>query len=314
MTVTTTSRTGRAASAGPAGTAPPRRRRNRARRWLVPFAFLAPVLVLFVAFKAYPVLYALYLSFTTNQKGVQAFVGLENYARLVTDPLFRIALGNTVLILVVQVPIMLVLAILLAVAFNSRLLKARAVFRVAYFVPIVMGLVAYGILFSALLNYDNGLVNYLLTTIGLPRVPWLADPLWAKMAIVLALSWHYIGMNAVIYLAQLQSIPQELYEAAAVDGATRRQQLWHITLPGLRPAIVLTVVLSTIGTLQLFDEPYVLTNGGPNNATLTVGLYLYQNAFQYFDFGYASAIGYALTLIVVVLALVQMLVLRRRSR
>ena len=231
-----------------------------------------------------------------------------------TDPLFLVALGNTIQILVVQVPIMLVLAILLAVAFNSRLLKARAFFRVAYFVPIVMGLVAYGILFSALLNFDNGFINYVLTSIGLPRIPWLADPFWAKMAIVLALTWHYIGNNAVIYLAQLQSIPQELYEAAAVDGATRRQQFWHITLPGLRPAIVLTVVLSTIGTLQLFDEPYVLTNGGPNNATLTIGMYLYQNAFQYFDFGYASAIGYALTLIVAVISVLQMAILRGRKR
>ncbi|MFT4284027.1 MAG: sugar ABC transporter permease, partial [Protaetiibacter sp.] len=254
----------------------------------MPFAFLAPVLILFVSFKAYPVLYALYLSFTTNKAGAQTFIGLDNYVRLASDPLFRIALGNTMLILVVQVPIMLVLAMLLAVAFNSRLLRGRTVFRVSYFIPVVMGLVAYGILFSALLNYDNGLVNFVLSSLGLPKVPWLADPFWAKMAIVLALTWHYIGTNAIIYLAQLQSIPTELYEAAQVDGANRRQQFWHVTLPGLRPAIVLTVVLSTIGTLQLFDEPYVLTNGGPNNATLTIGMYLYQNAFQYFDFGYAS--------------------------
>ncbi|WP_198664519.1 carbohydrate ABC transporter permease [Jiangella endophytica] len=290
-----------------------RRPSRRARAMLVPLAFLAPVLVLFVGFKAYPVLYALYLSFTTNEGGQQTFAGLDNYIRLASDPLFRIALKNTLQILVVQVPIMLVLAMLLAVAFNSMLLKGRGLLRVSYFVPIVMGLVAYGVLFSALLNYDNGFVNYLLTSVGLPRISWLADPFWAKVSIILALTWHYIGVNAVIYLAQLQSIPQELYEAAAVDGANRRKQFWHVTLPGLRPAIVLTVVLSTIGTLQLFDEPYVLTNGGPNNATLTIGLYLYQNAFQYFDFGYASAIGYALTLIVVVIAVGQGFVLRRRQ-
>jgi lactose/L-arabinose transport system permease protein len=293
---------------------PARRRSRRARAWLVPLTFLAPVIILFLSFKAYPVLYALYLSFTTNEAGQQVFVGIQNYVRLTTDPLFLVALGNTVLILVVQVPIMLILAVLLAVAFNSRLLKARAFFRVSYFVPIVMGLVAYGILFSALLNFDNGLVNYVLTSIGLPQVPWLADPFWAKMAIVLALTWHYIGNNAVIYLAQLQSIPTELYEAAAVDGANRRQQFWHITLPGLRPALVLTIVLSTIGTLQLFDEPYVLTNGGPNNATLTIGLYLYQNAFQYFDFGYASAIGYALTLLVALITVAQWAILRKRAK
>lgn len=276
--------------------------------------FLSPVIVLFLAFKAYPVLYALYLSLTTNRAGEQVFVGLANYGRLLRDPLFAVALQNTALILVVQVPIMLVLAILLAVAFNSRMLKARALLRVSFFVPVVMGLVAYGILFSALLAFENGFVNFLLTSVGLPRVPWLADPFWARMSIVLALTWHYIGTNAIIYLAQLQSIPQELYEATSVDGANRRQQFWHITIPGLRPAIVLTVVISTIGTLQLFDEPFVLTNGGPNNATLTIGLYLYQNAFQYFDFGYASAIGYALTLILAVVAVAQVLVLRRRGR
>ncbi|MFG1922756.1 carbohydrate ABC transporter permease [Cryptosporangium sp. NPDC048952] len=275
--------------------------------------FLTPVLVLFLAFKAYPVLYALYLSFTRNQGGATTWVGTENFSRLVGDPLFWTAVRNTVLILTIQVPIMLVIAVFLAVAFNSRLLKGRSIFRVAYFVPIVMGLIAYGILFSALLNTDEGFLNYVLTSIGLPRISWLGDPFWARMSIVMGLTWHYLGYNAVIYLAQLQSIPQELYEAASVDGASPWQKFWHVTVPGLRPSIVLTVVLSTIGTLQLFEEPYVLTNGGPDNATLTIGMYLYQNAFQYFDFGYASAIGYALTLLVVLVAVGQMLLLRRRS-
>ncbi|WP_306210081.1 carbohydrate ABC transporter permease [Actinoplanes sp. RD1] len=290
--------------------APRRRLRNRA----TPLLFLSPVIVLFLAFKAYPVGYALYLSLTTREHGDEVFVGLRNFQRVFTDPLFWTAFRNTAVILVVQVPVMLGLAILLAVAFNSKMLRGRSMFRVAYFVPIVMGLIAYGILFSALLNRDNGILNFLLTSVGLPRISWLGDPFWARMSIVLSLTWHYLGYNAVIYLAQLQSISQELYEAAAVDGASRRQQFRHVTLPGLRPAIVLTVALSTIGTLQLFEEPYVLTNGGPDNATLTIGMYLYQNAFQYFDFGYASAIGYVLTAIVVVLTLGQLLVTRRRSQ
>ncbi|QZN85401.1 carbohydrate ABC transporter permease [Cellulomonas sp. C5510] len=301
-----------------AADAPARARRTRSRRRLraqaTPYLFLAPVVLLFLTFKAYPTLYALYLSLTTRSGGQDVFVGADNFTRLLGDPLFWQALRNTVLILVTQVPVMLVIAVLLAVAFNSALLKGRAVLRVSYFLPIVMGLVAYGILFSALMNYQDGLINFVLDAVGLPKVPWLADPFWAKMAIVVAMTWHYTGNNAVIYLAQLQSIPTELYEAASVDGATARQRLWHITLPGLRPALFLTVVLSTIGTLQLFDEPYVLTNGGPDNATLTIGMYLYQNAFQFFDFGYASAIGYVLTAIVGVVALAQMLILRRRSR
>lgn len=232
---------------------------------------------------------------------------------MLADPIFYKALSNTLIILVTQVPLMLGLALLLAVAFNSALLKFRAFWRTAYFVPIVMGLVAYGILFSTLLNSHHGLVNFLFEAIGLPRVPWLADPVWAKVSIIIALTWHYTGNSAVIYLAQLQSIPGELYEAAEIDGATAWQRFWHITLPGLRPAITLTVVLSTIGTLQLFDEPYVLTNGGPNNATLTIGMYLYQNGFKYFDFGYASAIGYVLTGIIGVIALIQFRFLREKQ-
>jgi lactose/L-arabinose transport system permease protein len=283
------------------------------RRAAVPLLFLSPVIVLFVAFKAYPVGYALYLSLTTNEGGRPTFTGLGNFSRLVQDPLFWTAVRNTAEILVIQVPVMLGLAVLLAVALNSTLLKGRSLFRVAYFVPIVMGLIAYGILFSALLNRENGFLNFVLTSAGLPRVSWLGDPFWARMSIVMALTWHYLGYNAVIYLAQLQSIPGELYEAAEVDGASRWQRFRHVTVPGLRPAIVLTVALSTIGTLQLFEEPYVLTNGGPDNATLTIGMYLYQNAFQYFDFGYASAIGYALTAIVVLLTVAQMLLLRRRA-
>ncbi|RKR76449.1 carbohydrate ABC transporter permease [Frondihabitans australicus] len=297
--------------------APPpgvRRRSWASRRArLTPYVFLLPVIVLFIGFKIYPVLSALYLSFTQSVDGLTKFVGGANYGRILHDPLFWTALGNTVEILLIQVPIMLVLAILLAVAFNSKLLKARAFFRVAYFVPIVMGLVAYGILFSALLA-QNGFVNFLLNEVGLPSVPWLADPFWAKISIVLAMTWHYTGQNSVMYLAQLQSIPEELFEAAQMDGANRRQQFWHVTLPGLRPAILLTVVLSTIGTLQLFDEPFVLTNGGPDNATLTIGMYLYQNAFRNFDFGYASAIGYVLAIIVAAISVAQMIVLRRRAQ
>jgi lactose/L-arabinose transport system permease protein len=321
LTAPSTATSSGVAAAAPSGRAPlpasrpPRRRRSRAalRSRFVPWVFLAPVIVLFLGFKVYPVFSALFLSFTSNVDGITKFVGGMNYGRILGDPLFWTALQNTVEILVIQVPVMLVLAILLAVAFNSKLLKARAFFRVAYFVPIVMGLVAYGILFSALLS-QNGFLNYLLSLVGIHAVPWLADPFWAKISIVLAMTWHYTGQNAVMYLAQLQSIPEELYEAAQMDGANRRQQFWHVTLPGLRPAILLTVVLSTIGTLQLFDEPYVLTGGGPDNATLTIGMYLYDSAFRNFDFGYASAIGYVLAIIVAAISVIQMLVLRRRAQ
>ncbi|MER6464362.1 carbohydrate ABC transporter permease [Streptomyces sp. NPDC001288] len=320
MSTTTTSSprppAGEAAATARSAAVPPRRRpaRQALRARATPFVFLTPVIVLFLGFKVYPVVYALVLSFTQNVGGVTEFVGGANYGRLLHDPLFWTALRNTLEILVIQVPLMLGLAVVLAVALNSKLLKWRSFFRVAYFVPIVMGLVAYGILFSALLNYQNGFINYLLTSVGLPRIPWLTDPFWAKASIIMAMTWHYTGQSTVMYLAQLQSIPGELYEAAQMDGANRRRQFWHVTLPGLRPALLLTVVLSTIGTLQLFDEPYVLTGGGPDNATLTIGMYLYDSAFKNFDFGYASAIGYVLALIVTAVSVIQMLVLRRRAQ
>jgi lactose/L-arabinose transport system permease protein len=265
-----------------------------------------------VAFKLYPYLYAAWLSLTRTVGGRQEFAGTDNYARLLTDPLFYKALTNTALVLVVQVPIMLALAVALAVGFNSTLLRWRGTLRLAYFLPVVMGLVAYGILFSTLLNTQYGVVNWALGFVGVGPIPWLGDPWWARASVMLALTWHYTGYNAVIHLAQLQTIPRELYEAAATDGAGPWRRFRHVTVPGLRPTILLTVVLSTIGTLQLFDEPYVLTNGGPDNATLTIGMYLYQNGFRYFDFGYASAIAYALAVLVGLISVVQYRALGRQ--
>lgn len=277
-----------------------------------PYLFLLPMVILYGVFKIYPYLYSAWLSFTANRSGKQMFVGFDNYRRLFSDKLFWQALGNTAIILVVQVPLMLFLAILLAVAFNSVFLKLRSMFRMGFFLPIVMGLVAYGILFKNMLDTNSGIVNYLLGLIHINPVPWLTNSAWAKVSIILAMTWHYTGQNAIIYLAQLQTIPTELYEAASVDGANGWWKFRSVTLPGLRPSILMTTVLSTIGTLQLFDEPYVLTNGGPNNATLTVGMYLYMQGFKYFDFGYASAIGYVLLIIIVLLSLVQFWIQREK--
>ncbi|MFJ9810459.1 carbohydrate ABC transporter permease [Streptomyces sp. NPDC101158] len=279
----------------------PRRRRGRA----TPYLFVLPALLLFAAFKLYPIGWSFLLSLHRTVGGADTFVGADNYTRLVADPMLWTALRNTAVILLVQVPLMLALATGLAVALNSTLLHGRSVFRLGFFLPMVTGLVAYGIVFSVLLNKDYGLVNWLLGLVGVDPVPWLTDPLWARISLGLALTWHYTGYNAVILLARLQTVPRELYDAAAVDGAGPLGAFRHVTLPGLRPALLLTTVLSTIGTLQLFDEPYVLTGGGPDNATLTIGVYLYRNAFTYFDFGYASALAYALTAIIGLLGLVQ---------
>ncbi|MER7752255.1 sugar ABC transporter permease [Kitasatospora sp. NPDC097643] len=289
-------------------------RRARLRRRAVPYLLLAPALITFGVFKAYPVVDSLLLSFTTGAGQATRDAGLANYRRLLDDPLFWTALRNTAQILVVQVPLMLGLALLMAVGINSALVRWRAVWRLGVFMPAVTGLVATGVMFAFLLKTDDGAVNWALDAVGLPTENWLGEPFWARMAVVLVLTWHYTGYNAVIYLAGLQGIPKELYEAAMVDGAGPVRRFTAVTVPALRPVLLFTVVLSTIGTLQLFDEPYVLTGGGPDNATLTVSMYLYQNGFRYFDFGYASAIAYALTLLVSVLGAVQMRLMGEREK
>lgn len=289
-------------------------RASRRRRAAVPYLLLAPALLTFGVFKVYPIVDSLLLSFTTGSGTATRNAGLANYRRLLDDPLFWTALRNTGEILVVQVPLMLGLALLMAVGINSTLVRWRTVWRLGVFMPSVTGLVATGVMFAYLLKADDGVVNWLLSAVGLPSVDWLGQPVWARMAVVLVLTWHYTGYNAVIYLAGLQSVPRELYEAAMVDGAGPIRRFTSITVPALRPVLLFTVVLSTIGTLQLFDEPYVLTGGGPDNATLTVSMYLYQNGFRFFDFGYASAIAYALTLLVSVLGAVQMRLMGEREK
>ncbi|QKV90804.1 sugar ABC transporter permease [Streptomyces sp. NA02950] len=295
----------------PAGAA--RARRSRPRGRIAPYLFILPAVALFAAFKLYPIGWSFVLSLHKSVGGTDTFVGSENYRRLVDDPLFWTALKNTAVVLAVQVPVMLALATGLAVALNSTLLHGRPVFRLGFFLPMITGLVAYGIIFSVLLHKEYGLVNWSLEHLGIDGIPWLTDPLWAKISIGLALTWHYTGYNAVILLARLQTVPKELYDAAAVDGAGPWHSFRHVTLPGLRPALLLTTVLSTIGTLQLFDEPYILTGGGPDNATLTIGVYLYQTAFKYFDFGYASAIAYVLAVLIGILGLIQFRVLGDKS-
>ncbi|MER8184992.1 sugar ABC transporter permease [Kitasatospora sp. NPDC094015] len=307
---------GAAGAAAPAAVPPAGRRRPARRRQLtrhsVPYLLIMPAVLGFAVFKAYPVADSLLISFTTGNDADSHFAGLANYRRLLADPLFWTALRNTGLILAVQVPLMLGLALLVALGLNSTKVRLRALWRLGVFVPSLTGLVAAGVMFSVILNRDAGLLNWVLSLFGVDRVNWLGSPVWARVGVVLVITWHYTGYNAVMYLAGLQGIPTELYEAAMVDGAGPVRRFTAITLPQLRPILLLTVVLSTIGTLQLFDEPYVLTGGGPDNATLTVTMYLYDNGFKYFDFGYASALAYALALLVSVLGIVQVRLMGER--
>ena len=272
---------------------------------MIPYWFVAPAVILFLCFTIYPIISSLLLSFQKMDGGRYVFAGFANYIRLFHDSVFLKALYNTFIILIIQVPIMLILALILASALNSQLLKLRGLFRVGFFMPAVTSLVAYSILFSILLQ-DSGLINDFLGLFGIHKIPWLTDPFWAKVSIILALTWRWTGYNMVIYLAAMQNIPEELYEAASLDGAGRIRKFFNITVPQLKPVILFTAIISTISTLQLFDEPYNLTKGGPANGTMTLGLYIYQNGFKYFDFGYASAIAYVVVIIVGILSYIQM--------
>ena len=271
-----------------------------------PYYFLLPAILLFTIFTIYPFVKTLILSFQVREAGQYVWTGFGNYKRLVNDAVFIKALKNTFTILIFQVPIMTTLSLLIAVGLNSALVKFKSIFRISYFTPAVTGLVAYSIVFSILLNDDFGLVNYILNSVGLEGVAWLSSPLWAKVAMMIAITWRWTGYNMVIMLSGLQGIPETLYEAAKIDGAGKFQQFFYITLPQMKPIILFSVVLSTIGTLKLFSEPYILTSGGPNNSTLTIALYLYRTGFRYFKFGYASAISYVLVILTAIFSYVQL--------
>ncbi|MER5635470.1 sugar ABC transporter permease [Kitasatospora sp. NPDC002227] len=281
--------------------------RRTPRAWI----FAGPAAALLTAFFAYPLAASLYQSFTTQDGGVTSFVGLAQYRRLLADPAFLHALANTALVLAVQVPVMIGLALALAFLLNQSWLRFRGTWRALYFLPAVTTLVAYAVVFQVLLKTDGGLANQVLGALGLHPVDWLNDPAWAKVALIGSITWRWTGYNAVILLAGLQAIGREQYEAAAVDGAGAVRTHLAVILPQLRPVLLFCVITSTIGTLQLFDENFVLTRGGPADATLTPVLYLYRVGFQQSDFGYAAAIAWAVVLVTGVISLLQFRLLGR---
>ncbi|MBB6488141.1 carbohydrate ABC transporter permease [Rhizobium lusitanum] len=271
------------------------------------YAFLAPYLLVFTAFWVWPIIDSFLISFQNTRVNPWTFNLPLNWGRLFGDPAFYNALQNTLIILIVQVPVMITLATVMAVLLNSPLLKARGIFRFAFFAPVVVGEVAYAAVFRLMFNVDFGIINKLLGGVGISPVSWFADSHAAMVLIIIAVTWRWAGYNAIIILSGLQSIPEDVYEAATLDRVNRFQQFIHITLPLLKPIILFCVVLSVIGTMQLFTEPYLITNrGGPGGGTETLGLLLYRQAFQSTNFGYASAIAYTMAALAVVISLLNL--------
>ena len=289
------------------------------RSWrddLTGWAFAAPFVILFVIFLAFPILASFFLSFTSfglrdlaNPVGASV-VGIQNYIDLLSDEKFWKALFNTVYFVVVGVPLTLVIGLLIATALNRGVSRFRTAFRVGYYLPVITSIVAIAVVWRFLLNPDVGLINMLLGNVGIKGPAWLADPVFAMPSIIAMAVWRNLGFAMIVFLAGLQAIPASLYEAASIDGAGSRQAFRFITVPMLRPTILFMTVITTIGYLQLFEEPFVMTGGGPLDATLSVTMYMYQQGFTFFHQGYASAIAYVLFVIVAIIAFLQFRFLR----
>ena len=272
------------------------------------WCFVIPSVILIILFVFYPMVQALITSFQTGAGNNLTFAGIANYKRLLTDTTFRKALFNTLLYLIIQVPIMILLALVISSMPNNKKLKFKGFFRTAIFLPCVTSLVAYSIVFKSLFATD-GFVNAILMKLNLIAEPisWITDPVWAKILIILAITWRWTGYNMVFYLSGLQGIDDSIYEAADIDGAGAFEKFKSITLPMLKPIILFTTINSTIGTLQLFDETMNITQGGPANATITISQYIYNILFKYSpDFGYAAAVSYVIVVMIVVLSFIQM--------
>lgn len=270
-----------------------------------PYMFILPCLVIFILFMVYPIIDSLLLSLQEFKAGEYTFVGLKNYKVMFSDPIFYKALGNTFLYLIVQVPVMITLALLIAVIIEQKFIRGKGIFRISVFLPTITALVAYSLVFKVLFNTDNGLINYVIGLFGGEKIKWIYSAWPARISIIIAITWRWTGYNMIILLAGIQSIPESLMESAELDGASFMDKLLYITIPSIKPIILFTTITSTIGTLQLFDEAYILTQGGPDNATITIGQYLYQNGFEYMKFGYAAAIGYVMVFIIGILSIIQ---------
>ena len=283
------------------------------KRNLTGWAFLLPASILIFVFCFYPMVQALILSF---QKGTGSAVqpaGFADYARILKDATFQQCLFNTIFYFVIQVPIMLILALILAQLLNSPDIKGKGIYRTMIFLPCATSLVSYSMIFKSLFAND-GLVNRVLSTVGIPTVDWFQNAWAARWVIVIALIWRWTGYNMVFYLAGLQNIDYSIYEAARIDGASPIQQFIHLTIPLLKPTILLTAIMSTSGTLQLFDESVNLTAGGPGKATMTLTHYIYNISFvETPKFNYAAALSVFILVVVAVLSAIQMKVGDKRD-
>jgi multiple sugar transport system permease protein len=289
--------------------------RPRAAWWLVSPALVAITVVLVI-----PVAAGLALSFTdfdiygvADRHNVR-FIGLDNYRRLLAAPVFWIALRNTFVFVVAGAPLSIAASLVTALLLHARLARARAVFRTALFAPVVTTVVAVAVIWRYLFHVRYGMIDHLLGWFGIDPIDWLGDPRWSMPALIGFAVWKNFGYNMIIFLAGLLGLPEEPYEAARIDGATRLQQLRFLTLPALAPTLLLVTILTMVGYFQLFAEPYVMTRGGPAQSTTSLVYYMFDEGFQWWNLGFASAVAFVLFAIMLAGALLQLALARRWSQ
>jgi len=276
------------------------------------YLFLAPAISAIFIFFFLPVLAAFIISFTDfdiytlGDWSTLRFVGLNNYVKLIDDPLFWQALQNTFYYVVAAAPLSIAISLSAALLLNSKLIKYKGIFRLGYFMPVVTTLVAVAIVWRFIYHPKFGILNYILSFVGINPIDWLGDPAWAMPSIILMSVWKNFGYNMIIFIAGLQNIPEELYEAADIEGANGWQKIKTITLPMLAPTTLFVTLITTIGFFQIFAEPYVMTQGGPLNKTLTIVQYMYQEGFRWWNMGYSASIAFVLFIIIFIGTMIQL--------
>ncbi|MBO0948000.1 sugar ABC transporter permease [Fibrella sp. HMF5405] len=272
---------------------------------LTPYILITPYLLHVAVFVLFPVAFSIVLTFHSwNIISPMKYVGLDNYAHLLKDRLFWQSLWNTVRFLLVHIPLQIVVALALAEFLNGPI-RGRAFFRASFFLPVIVSGVVVTILWQQLLGFNAGMINKVLTGMSIPKVPWLESPDVAMYAIALMATWKNVGLYIILFLVGLQTVPMQYYEAADLEGATRWQKFRYVTLPMINPTIFMVVVLSTIGGFSLFIEPYIMTEGGPLNSTLSAVMYIYRQAFQYYHMGYSATLGFFFALLILAVVAVQ---------
>ena len=277
-----------------------------------------PFCLLFLAFTAWPVIQSFFMSFTdTKARDLRNpfsvdVIGLDNYTKALSDPVFRKAALNTAYFVLVCMPLTILIALAAAVALDKGITRFRSAFRLGFYTPVITSIVAVAVVWRFLLQDPGGLINTVLGWFGIDGPNWLGDPQWAMPAIIMMTAWRTFGTAMIIFLAGLQGVPPELHEAAAIDGAGVWRRFRHVTLPLLRPTILFVMVTTSIGYLQIFEEPFVMTKGGPLNSTMTVSYYTY-NQFGYGNYGLAAAMSYLIFVVIAIVTAVQFRLLRERT-